>query len=80
MSKGSRTRPLMVSKEIFDQNWDRIFVGKTQVPFTAKEIPNAKKEEKEGLKANSCRCVGVQQTEEDSGAPKKVTCSCGKSW
>lgn len=44
MSKGSRPRPLNVSKEVFDQNWDRIFRGKTQVPFTAKEISNAKKE------------------------------------
>jgi hypothetical protein len=56
MSKGSRTRPLSVSKEVFDQNWDRIFVGKTQVPFTAKEISNAKKEndsEKERSETNS---------------------------
>ena len=45
MSKGSKPRPFSVSKEIFDQNWDRIFVGKTQVPSTAKEISNAKKEE-----------------------------------
>lgn len=57
MSKGSRTRPLSVSKEVFDQNWDRIFVGKTQVPFKAKEIPNAKKKEndskEEGLETHS---------------------------
>jgi hypothetical protein len=63
MSKGSRTRPLSVSKEVFDQNWDRIFVGKTQVPFTAKEIPNAKKKEndskEERLETNSRGGVGL---------------------
>lgn len=28
MSKGSKQRPLSVSKEQFDENWDRIFGSK----------------------------------------------------
>lgn len=64
MSKGSKPRPFSVSKEIFDQNWDRIFTGKTQVPSTAKEIPNAKKEKnsnskEEGFEADSRGGVGL---------------------
>jgi hypothetical protein len=61
----------MVSKEIFDQNWDRIFVGKTQVPFTAKEIPNAKKEEKKDSRLTRAGVSGYNKPKRTPGHPKK---------
>lgn len=51
MSKGSGRRPRQVSTDIFEQNWDRIFSGKTRAP-TQQELAEKRREvrEKHGTK------------------------------
>lgn len=70
MSKGSKPRPFSISKEKFDQNWDRIFVGKTQVPSAAKEILHGSKEkdskEESRFSTEESGRLGLQQTEKNA--------------